>query len=232
MASHLPFRINGPGAATEGDMRVRDTLGGLANPKDAPTVTSIRQPKVEFAQVAHRILLVLPPSPLPIHAQAALKSIRIDLYKTVVSQKWLKAARKVHACDLRELEWTNKGSQGDGVTEDCSNPLTRIVGTTKQPARSLQLDRIRLVLGPWLLSRPVVDLLVLPLTCGGNPRSMAHCSARYWWLTLDLVNGQWETFMRCLVAIGSRRVFLRSWSNIQGSKMGLMEGGQGSALKT
>jgi len=137
MASHLPFRINGPGATTEGDMRVRDTPGGLADPKDAPTVTSIRQPKVEFTQVAHRILLVLPPSPLPIHAQAALKSIGRCLYKPVVGQKGLKAARKVHAYDFHELEWTNKGAQGDGVTEDCGNPLTRIVGTTKKPARSL-----------------------------------------------------------------------------------------------
>ena len=154
------------------------------------------------------------------------------MYKTVVSQKRLKAARKVHACDLRELEWTNKGGQGDGVTEDCSNPLTRIVGTTKKPAQSLQPDRIRLVLGPWLLSRPVIDLLVPPLTYGGNPRLMACCCARLRWLTLDLVNGRRETFMSCLVATRSRSVFLRSWSNIRGSKMGLMEAGQGSALIT
>jgi len=207
------------------------SLGDLSGPKDAPTVTPIRQPKVEFTQVAHRILLVLPPSPLPIHAQAALKAIGSRLYKTVVGQKRLKAAQKSHACDLHKLEWTNKGTQGDGVTEDCSNPLTRIVGTTKKPARSLQPDRIRLVLGPWLLSRPVIDSLVLPLTCGGHPRLMTHCSARLRWLTLNLVNGQWESFMSRLVATGNRRVFLRSWSNIQGSKMGLVEASQGSVLK-
>jgi len=208
-------------------------LEGLTDPKDAPTVTSIRQPKVEFAQVAHRILLVPPPSPLPIRAQAALKAIGSRLYKTVVGQKGLKAARKVHACDLHKLEWTNKGAQGDGVTEDCGNPLTRIGGTTKKPARSLQLDRIRLVLGPWPLSRPVIDSLVLPLTCGGNLRMMARYSAGLRWLTgLDLVNGRRETFMSCLVATGSRRVLLRSWSNIQGSMMGLVEASQESALKT
>jgi len=147
-------------------------LEGLSDHKDAPTVTSIRQPKVEFAQVAHRILLVPPPSPLPIcvRAQAALKSIGRRLYKSVVGLRGLKAARKVHACDLHKLEWTNKGAQGDGVTEYCGNPLTCIVGTTKKPARSLQFDRIRLVLGPWLLSRSVIDSLVLPLTCGGTPR--------------------------------------------------------------
>ena len=179
-------------------------LEGLTDPKDAPTVTSIRQPKVEFAQVAHRILLVLPPSPLPIHAQAALKSIGRCLYKPVVGQKGLTAARKVHAYDFHELEWTNKGAQGDGVTEDCGNPLTRIVGTTKQPAQSLQPDRITLIFGPWLLSRPVIDPLVLPLTFGGNQRMVAHCSARLRWLTgLDLVNGRRETFMSCLVATGS-----------------------------
>jgi len=154
------------------------------------------------------------------------------LYKTVVSQKWLKATRKVHAGDLRELEWTNKGTQCDRVTEDCGDPLTRIVGTTKQLAQSLQPDRIRLVLGPWLPSRPVIDSLVLPLTCGGDPRLMAHCSARLRWLTFDLVNGRREIFMSCSVAIACRRVFLRSWSNMQGSKMGLVEAGQGSALKT
>ena len=131
------------------------------------------------------------------------------MYKTVVGQKWLKTTQKVHACDLRELEWTNKSAQGDGVTEDCSNPLTRIVGTTKQPARSFQLDRITLVLGPWLPSRPVIDSLVLPLMCGGNPKMMVHCSVRLRWLTgLDLVNGRRETFM------------------------GLVEAGQGSVLKT
>jgi hypothetical protein len=89
---------------------------------------------MEFAQVAQRILLVFPPSPLPNRAQAALKPIAGLLNKAVVGQRGLKAARKVHACDLREREWTDKGAQGDGVTEDCGNPLTRIFGTTKQPA--------------------------------------------------------------------------------------------------
>jgi len=68
VACHLPFRVNGPGATTEGVCESETLLEGLSDPKDAPTVTSIRQPKVEFAQVAHRILFVLPPSPLPIHA--------------------------------------------------------------------------------------------------------------------------------------------------------------------
>jgi len=106
-------------------------LEGPTDPEDAPTVTSIRQPKVKFTQVADRILLIRPPSPLPIHAQAALKAIGSRLYKTVVGLRGLKAARRVYACDLHKLEWTNKGAQGDGVTEYCGNPLTCIVGTTK-----------------------------------------------------------------------------------------------------
>ena len=110
MAGHLPCGINRPCANTEEGMQVRDTLRRLSNPDDVPTFASHRQPKVEFFQMAHRILLVLPPSPLPNCAQAAFKAIVRLLYKAVVSQKGFKAARKVHACDLRELERTNKGA--------------------------------------------------------------------------------------------------------------------------
>ena len=92
----------------------------------------------------------------------------------MVGQKGLKATRKVHACDLREFEWTNKGAQGNKIIEYCGNPLTCIVGSTKQIARGLQLDRIRFVLGRWLLSRPIINSLVLPLTCAGNLRLIVH----------------------------------------------------------
>jgi hypothetical protein len=77
--------------------------------KSAPRAAFICQPEVEFPQMTDRVLLSLPPSPLPNRAQAALKTIVRFLYKAVVCQKRLEATWKVHAFDLRKLERTNEG---------------------------------------------------------------------------------------------------------------------------
>jgi hypothetical protein len=145
--------------------------------KSAPCAALIRQPKVEFPQMTDCVLLILPPSPLPNCAQAALKTIVRLLYKAMVCQKRLETTGKVHAFDLRKLEQTNKGIQGDGIGEYCGDPLAREIGTTTPPARGLHLEGIRLVLSGWLLSRAIISFRVRPLPCADSPTLAGHQTA-------------------------------------------------------
>jgi len=87
--------------------------------------------------MAHCILLVLPPYPLTDCTKAALKAVVDLLQKAIVCPTGLKAAWKVHALDLGELETANEGLQSDAILEDCENPLAGKVGTTTPPARGL-----------------------------------------------------------------------------------------------
>jgi hypothetical protein len=124
-----------------------------------------------------RVLLSLPPSPLPNRAQAALKTIIRLLYKTVVCQERVEATWKVHAFDLRKLERTNEGIQGNRIIEYYSDPLAREVSTTAPPARGLQYEGIRLILGGWLLSGSVIVFRVRPLPCADSPMLAGHRTA-------------------------------------------------------
>ena len=163
------------------------------NIQDAPSAALICQPKVEFPQMTNRILLVLPPGPLIDYAEAALEAIISPLKKAIICQGGLEATRKVHARDLGELETTNEGLQGDAILEDYGNPLVGEVGTATELARGLQLDRIGLVLGRWLLTRPVIHPPVLPLLSAVHSRPMAYCSARLRLFAVGLIGRKDET---------------------------------------
>jgi hypothetical protein len=75
---------------------------------------------------------------------------------------------EVHTLDLGELETTKESFQGDSILEGSGNPLAGEFCTTTQPAQRFQLDRIRLVLGRWLLSGPVIDFSGLTFAVRGQ----------------------------------------------------------------
>jgi hypothetical protein len=135
---------------------------------------------VEFPQVTNRILLVLPPHPLSLSAKTALEPITEFLKKAVIGQRWREAALKAHALDLCELERTDKGIQSDFLLEDCRNPLAGKVSAAMPAARDLQLDRVGLVLGCWLLSGSIIDspIPIRSLLCADNQRCVAYCATR------------------------------------------------------
>jgi len=142
--------------------------------------------------MAHCILLILPPYPLTDCAKAALKAVIGLLQKTIVCPTGLEAAWKVHALDLGELETANESLQRDAIPEECENPLAGKVGTTTPTARGLQLDRIWLVLGCWLLARLVIDPPFRPGPCANNPGLVACYSVGLCSLVLVVIQGRKE----------------------------------------
>jgi len=152
--------------------------------------------------MAHCILLVLPPYPLTDCAKAALKAIVGLLQKAIVCPTGLEAARKVHALDLSELETANESPQSDAILEDCENPLAGKVGTTAPPARGLQLDRIWLILGCWLLSGLVIDPLFRSGLCMNNPGLVTCYSVGLCLLVLVVIQGRKEgRRYRCCISL-------------------------------
>ena len=101
---------------------------------DVPSGALISEPKVKFPEMAHRILLVLPPDPLAIPAKATLKPILGHLQKAVICQTRLEPSLEVHALDLGELETTKESFQGDSTLENSGNPLAGEFRTTTQLA--------------------------------------------------------------------------------------------------
>ena len=101
---------------------------------DVPSGALISQPKVEFPEMAHRILLVPPPDPLANCAEAALKPILGHLQKTIIRQTRLETSLEVHTLDLGELETTKESSQGNTTIENSGNPLAGEFRTTTQLA--------------------------------------------------------------------------------------------------
>ena len=152
---------------------------------DTPSITLIRQPKVEFPQMTNCILLVLPPYSLTNCTKAAFKPILGLLQKAIIRQTGLEAARKVHARDLGQLETTNESAEGDPVFEHRENPLTGEVGTATQAARGLQFARIGLILRRRLLPGLVINSPNFPFV--GNPRLVAYHAARLRSPGLDLI---------------------------------------------
>ena len=154
--------------------------------------------------MARSILLVLPPYPLIGCAKAALKAVVSLLQKAIVCPTGLEAAWKVHALDLGELETANESLQSDAILEDYENPLAGKVGTTAPPARGLQLDRIWLILGCWLLSGLVIDPLFRPGLCADNPGLVACYSVGLCSLVLVVIQGRKEghRHSRCRSLLG------------------------------
>ena len=101
---------------------------------DVPSGALISQSKVEFPEMAHRILLVLPPDPLANCAKAALKPILGHLQETIVCQTRLETCWELHTLDLGELETTKESFQGNSTLENCENPLAGEFRTTTQLA--------------------------------------------------------------------------------------------------
>ena len=101
---------------------------------DVPSGALISQTKVEFPEMAYRILLILPPDPLAIRAEATLKSILGHLQKTMICQTRLKTSLEVHTLDLSELETTKESFQGNFALENSGNPLAGEFRTTTQLA--------------------------------------------------------------------------------------------------
>ena len=91
---------------------------------NVPSGALISQTKVDFPEMAHRILLVLPPDPLANCAEAALKPVLGHLQKTMICQTKLEASWKFRALDLGELETTKESFQGNFTLE---NPGRRIL---------------------------------------------------------------------------------------------------------
>ena len=115
---------------------------------------------MELPQMAHRILLVLPPDSLTDFAKAALKPILGGLQKSIICQTRPEASSEIQTLELDELETTKESFQGDSTIENSWNPLAGKFHTTTQSAQCFQLDRVRLVLGCWPLSGPVTDFPV------------------------------------------------------------------------
>jgi len=188
---------------------------------DAPSDALISQPKVEFPKMAHRILLVHPPDPLTNRAKTALKPILGLLQKSIICQTRIKASLELHILDLGELETTNQRFQRNATFEGSGNPLAGEFRPTTQPAQHFQLERIRLVLGCWLLSWLVIDSPGRPFPFAGNMRLVACHSTR---AAIDLMCGR-RVGYRCLLGfnIGNQRDFKGACLNICGSRGGLME---------
>ena len=124
---------------------------------DVPSRAQISQPKVEFPQMAHGILLVLPPSPLTDCAKATLETVISLLQEAVICPIGLESTREIHALDFGKLETTDESFESNPIFEDYREPLAGEIGPTTPPARGLQLDRIGLILGCWLLSGFVIN---------------------------------------------------------------------------
>ena len=101
---------------------------------DVPSGALVSQPKVEFPEMPHYILLVPPPDPLANCAKAALKSILGHLQKTVICQTRHEASLEVHTLDLGEFETTKESFQGNSTLENSGNPLAGKSRTTTQLA--------------------------------------------------------------------------------------------------
>ena len=97
---------------------------------DVPSGALISQTKVEFPEMAYRILLILPPDPLAIRAEATLKSILGHLQKTIICQTRREASWELHSLDLGELETTKESFQGNSTLENSGNPLAGEFDTT------------------------------------------------------------------------------------------------------
>jgi len=158
--------------------------------RDSPGDAPISQPKVEFSKMAHRIPLVLPPHPLTNWAETALKPIVGHLQKSIIYQARLEASWEAHTLDLGELQVTKKSPEGHSTDEGSRNPLAGKFHTTTQPAQRFQLERVRLVLGCWSPSGPVMDFPDRPLPPANNVRLVARDSARWCLPTLDLICGR------------------------------------------
>ena len=125
--------------------------------------------------MAHCILLILP---LADRAKAALEPVLGYLQKAVICQRRLEASSEMHTLDFGELETTKESSQGDSTLKNSGNPLAGEFRTTTHPAQCFQLDRVRLVLGRWLLSGLIIDIPERPLPFTGDTELMACHSAR------------------------------------------------------
>jgi len=112
--------------------------------------------------------------------------------KAIVCPTGLEAAWKVHALDRSGLETANKSLQSDAILEDYENPLAGKLGTTTAPGRGLQLDRIWLILGCWLLARLVIDPLFRRGPCANNPGLVACHSVGLCSLVLVVIQGRKE----------------------------------------
>jgi hypothetical protein len=124
---------------------------------DAPSDALISKSKVKFPKMAHRSLLVPPPDPLANCAKATLEPTLGHFQKPIICQTRLETSSEVHTLDLIELETTKEGSQGDSILENSVNPLAGKFRTSTELAQRLQVDRVRFVLGRWLLSGLVID---------------------------------------------------------------------------
>ena len=101
---------------------------------DVPSGALISQPKVEFPEMAHCILLILPPDPLAHCAKAAFKPILGHLQETVVCQTRLEASLEFHTLDLGKLETTKESFQGNSTLENSGSPLAGEFRTATQLA--------------------------------------------------------------------------------------------------
>ena len=173
--------------------------------------------------MAHCILLVLPPDPLANRAKAALEPILGHLQKTIICQRRLEASSEVHTLDLGELETTKESSQGDSTLENLGNPLAGGFRTTTHPTQCSQLDRVRLVLGRWLLSGLIINFpeRLLPFV---NDTGVVAChSAKLRSPVLDLICGRRKRHRGFGgFRIGNQRIFKGTRFNIRGSGSRLM----------
>jgi len=107
--------------------------------------------------MADLILLILPPNPLTDFAKATLKTVISPLQEAIIGSTGLESTREIHPLDFCELEGTDESFESNTNFEDHGNPLAGEISTTTPPARGLQLDRIGLILGCWLLSGFVIN---------------------------------------------------------------------------
>ena len=107
--------------------------------------------------MAHRILLVLPPSPLTNWANATFETVVGLLQEAVICAIGLESTRKIHVLNFGELETTDESFESNPIFEDYGDPLAGEISTTTPPARGLELDRIGLILSCWLLSGLVIN---------------------------------------------------------------------------
>ena len=80
--------------------------------------------------MAHRVLLA---PPLANRTKAALEPILCHLQKTIICQRRLETALKVHTLNLGELETTKESSQGDSIFENPGDPSAGKFHTTTHP---------------------------------------------------------------------------------------------------
>ena len=168
--------------------------------------------------MAYRVLLVQPPHPLTDCAKATFKTVIGSLQEAVICPTGLESTREIHALDFGELEGTDESFESNTIFEDYGNPLASEIGPATPPARGLQLDRIGLIIGCWLL--PGLG----PLPGADDPRLVAYDSARLGWRTLDLVcwRGEWHNGPVGF-EIGNQRILSGTWIDSYGSRSRLFE---------